>query len=470
MANIYGRRSVLISPASPIIIRTKSGESVNVASDYAAYELSHQLRTIPQRSTVIKTLSQQFPRVSTLTESLTGIQALNMTPFSVLGNFDYVTGVWGGPDVEHIAQDSRVLSIWPDTMSKHILTYPAAAPDYTYSVQVTPSETMYFTSMQEVRHLVGADVANSQGYDGTGVNAVVIDTGGHKSNPMTRRLVKQTAIPGLYTDENGHGEWCVSALGGKKATDHTFSELNKTKSPVVNEGIAPNSNIIEIKALDMVVGSGTDSWLLRGLSMALSDKADVVSCSWGGTPSTSTAETDPYYVPMSKLQESGAVTCVASGDSGPTPASLDSPGSLPNVLTVGAVNAVTNTFSSQFGTAGVVSGFSSRGPAYGTIIKPDTVSYGAIIDAAISPVLAFSYTHIPHGYQAIAGTSQATPIVAGLVTLMKQLYAKMGKQLTLTEVMRMLSKMGHTKNNNDGYGMLTWSMISSWVDTEYGGI
>lgn len=467
MANIYARRDILITAASPIIMQTKSGESLNVADDYKDIELSHRISTLTDKSTIVKSLSKQFPRISTLSNTVTGMNVLNSTPFTVMGAFDYITGVWSGPDVERIAQDNRVLSIWRDNANRHILSYPYASPDYTYNVPVTPTETMYFTSMQEVRHLVGADVANSQGYTGSGVNAVVVDTGGHKDNPMTTRLVKQTAISGLYTDENGHGEWCVSALGGKKAEDITFTGLNRSKSPVINEGIAPDCNITEVKSLDLLVGTGTDSWLLKGLSMALADKADIVSCSWGGTPDTSTAETDVYYTPMQKLKESNAIVCVASGDSGPSKATLDSPGSLPNVLTVGAVNAVTNNFSSSFGNAGEVSGFSSRGPAYGTIIKPDVVSYGAIIDSAISPILSFSYTHVSHAYQAIAGTSQATPIVAGLLTLMKQAYAKMGKTLTLDEVMKMLSKLGHAKNNNDGYGLLTWDMISRWMSSQY---
>lgn len=468
MADIYARRSILTSPASPIIIQTYPGQSVSVGRDFKNIELSHKLSTLSDRSSILRGISQQFPRVGSMANTVSGMNVLSMTPFSVMSNIDYVTGVWSGTDVENIAQDPRVKAIWKDGVNRHISSYPIAGADYTYSVPQSSGQRMYFTSMDEIRRLVGADVANSQGYSGSGVNATVIDTGGHKSNPMTTRLVKKSAIPGLYTDENGHGEWCVSALGGTRARDTVFTGMNPGKKPVYNEGIAPKSNITEIKSLDLVVGSGTDSWLLRGLSMALSDGADVVSCSWGGSPTTSSQQSDPYYAPMQKLEESGAVVCVASGDSGPTAASCDSPGTLSSVLTVGAINAVTNTFSSQFGRAGDISGFSSRGPAYGHDIKPDTASYGAIIDSAISPILSFSYTHVAHDYQAIAGTSQATPIVAGLVTLMKQLYReKLGKTLTTSEVKAMLSQLGHTKNNNDGWGMLTWDMVEKWVQSQY---
>ena len=463
MAKVYARNSIFVRAASPIIIQTKPGQSSALAADYENIELSHRLNSVFMSSAVSELT--RFPRVASAMNFVSGVRAMSTTNFNVLRNFDYVTGVWAGPDVMDIAQDPRVLSIWEDNQ-RRILSYPYASPQYTYSVPYSKGQRMYFTSMQEVRRLVGADVANSMGYTGKGINAVVVDTGGHISNPMTTRLVKQTAIPGVMTDENGHGEWCVSALGGTKATDRTFSQLNPSQPPVVNEGIAPGCGITEIKALDLVVGTGTDSWLLKGLDMAISDKADVVSCSWGGTPTTETPQTDPYYAPMQTLQSNNAIVCVASGDSGPDPATCDSPGTLPNVLTVGAVNAVTNTFESQFGQAGEVSGFSSRGPAYGTMIKPDTVSYGAIIDSAISPILAFSYTHVAHEYQAIAGTSQATPIVAGLMVLMKQMYKNAGKTLNLTDVKKMLSQLGHEKNNNDGWGMVTWPMIQTWAASE----
>lgn len=471
MTVIVTDTSILSSPASPIIFKTKSGTANSVAQDYYDIELSHQ--SLRRGGGPASRLYNDVTSLSIPTSILLQNKGLpTMTSFAIMPDFDYVVGVWGGPDVLDIASDSRVETMWRDTVSKRILStgipYAIAGPDYTYSVKTSRSAVMNFTSLQEIRRLVGADVANSKGYTGKGVNAVDIDTGGHKLNPMTTRLKKYTTIPGFYTDECSHGEWTASAMGGTKATDRTFSRANPTKQPVVNEGMAPESNLMEIKSLGFVVGTGSDSMLLKGLAMALSLKADTVNCSWGGTVSSTTPELDPYYIPMQKLKDSNAIVCVASGDSGPGTGTCDSPGSLPNVLTVGSINAVSNA-QSMFGKAGYASGFSSRGPVYGQSIKPDTTSYGAIIDGAIGPVLDASYTHVVHSYQAIAGTSMSTPIVNGLVTLMKQLYRDtIGVPLTLDEIFKMLSSMGHKKNNTDGWGMLTWPMIEEWVKLKYG--
>ena len=63
----------------------------------------------------------------------------------------------------------------------------------------------------------------------------------------------------------------------------------------------------------------------------------------------------------------------------------------------------------------------------------------------------------------------ATPHVAGLVTCMAQLYReKMGKELTMEEIRRMMAELGHEKRTDDGYGLINWNMVESWVSTTYG--
>ena len=63
----------------------------------------------------------------------------------------------------------------------------------------------------------------------------------------------------------------------------------------------------------------------------------------------------------------------------------------------------------------------------------------------------------------------ATPIVAGLVTLMRQAHKKLlGKVLTVDEVKQMLSTFGHEKSNVDGWGAITWDMYEQWLSTQYG--
>lgn len=464
--------SIFTRAISPIIIKTAPGSTAAVARDYRQYELTQRA---PSRSRFMSVGSSVIaPNIGPIANLLATEFSTPLTLYGVFQKFNYIVGAWSGNDIMDIADDSRVLQVWNDRIDKRILTYeklyipyPVADEAYTYSVvSGRNGQRMYFTSLQEIRHLVGADVANQKGYNGAGVNAVVADTGGARHNPMLHNMIKQTAIPGIHVDENGHGSWVASALAGKEAKDHVFSLSNQGKPPVINQGMAPGSNLTQIKCLGFVVGQGSDSMLLRSLHMALGDKADVLNVSWGGSITSAEPQDDPFYDPMQVLMDSNTIVSAASGDSGPNAGTCDTPGALPNVLSVGSINAVSN--GQPYGAAGEVSDFSSRGPAWGEI-RPDTVSYGAIVDGAITPVLDASYTHVVHQYQALAGTSQAAPVVSGLMAIMKQIYRqKVKKELNLVEVKTMLSQMGHAKSNADGWGLLTYGMIEDWISTQYG--
>lgn len=462
--------SILTRAISPVIIQTTPGDAPAVARDFHQYELSH---IAPFNDKIGKYVGRMVaPRTFSILDAFGSGFTTPFTSFAVIQRFNYIVGAWSGPDIETMAQDSRIMRIWEDRMNCRILgfeqpsmPYSPASENYTYSVTSgRNNQRMYFTSMEEVRRLIGADIANQKGYAGQGINAVVTDTGGQRRNPQLLHMTKQTVIPGFIADENNHGTWTASALGGTRAVDHTFTLMNRNKAVVINEGVAPGVNLTEIKCLGFLVGTGTNSMLLKSLDMAISDKAQVVNVSWGGPPTAKTPQDDPFYVPMETLKDMDAIVCAASGDSGQ--GLVDSPGALPNVLTVGGINAVSNA-QSMFGSAGEVSGFSGGGEIYGEV-KPDTAGYAAIIDSAIGPVLDASYTHVVHNYGAIAGTSMSAPIVAGLMAIMYQIYRQeLNRNLTLDEVKTMLSKLGHEKSTYDGWGMVTFPMIQQWLSTEY---
>ena len=233
--------------------------------------------------------------------------------------------------------------------------------------------------------------------------------------------------------------------------------------------MAPLCGLLAIKALDFVIGTAPTSILLSGLAMALEQKVDVLSLSWGSPVSTQTPEADPFYPAMQALDAAGILVFAAAGNAGPGPGTLDSPGALPQPVTVGAWNAVENSFNAMFGPAGEVSGFSSRGPAPWGATKPDCVAPGAIIDSGVSAFsqMAVSYTQRPHEANAIAGTSMATPQAAGMGVLMRQAHAKLlGRVLTNAEVKAMLEALGKPQDNSSGSGPLTWDLYRQWLSTQ----
>ena len=80
-----------------------------------------------------------------------------------------------------------------------------------------------------------------------------------------------------------------------------------------------------------------------------------------------------------------------------------------------------------------------------------------------------SYTGVVHPFQAMAGTSMATPHIAGLVTLMRQAHRQLlGKVLTVDEVKEVLKSSGIEKTNDYGWGPLTWDLYLNYLETTYG--
>ena len=433
----------------PAIIETDDPQNIQ----------QYDMFNLVKPKTVFDVISRLYP---------TEYDPFNAIPNGYYKEFGYYIGLFNIIDLSALYDNKIAKNVW-EVGRKKILALPyVTSPDGIFSVTKSLWRApLYFTSTYWTRQLIGADKANAQGFNGEGVTTIVIDTGGTKFNRQTPQLQKHTAMYGNDVDSIGHGEWCASCIAGRTVTDDTFTALERR--PVVCEGIAQACNIVEIKALDYVEGSGTDAELIRALSLALQYGADVISCSWGGSENIKSPEEDPFYKPLQTLVDNDVIPVFAAGNSGPQPMTLGSPGWLPQALTVGSYNAVDNSQVSSFGPAGEVSNFSSRGPTPWGDIKPDTVAPGAIIDSGITGWMMGSYTGIVHPFQAIAGTSMATPHIAGLVTLMRQAHRQLlGLTLTVNEVKEILKSSGIQKTNDYGWGPLTWDLYTNYLSTQYG--
>ena len=445
----------IVSPLIPAIVETSDHENVR------QYDLFHLVKP----ASLVQQLLAIYPNP---------YDPLNAMPSAYLKDFGLYLGIFSGPDLEFLHDSGIASNVW-ESGFKRISAFPYVTDENgIFTVQRSSWKgPLTFTSTYWVKKLVGADVANSKGFSGQGVRVAVVDTGGTTSL-QTYRARRYTAVDQNYADDIGHGAWCISAAVGSRAVDHTFTQLEH--KPVVCEGMAPLADGIAIKALDYVVGTGTDAQLLHALHMAYTLGADVVSCSWGGSASGLQQPQDSvFYKPTKIMVDSGQVVVFAAGNSGPKANTIDDPGDLPDVLTVGAYNAVDNSSKSAFGLAGMVAGFSSRGPTNWGAVKPDIVMPGAIIDSAIQGWMSGSYTGIVHPYQSIAGSSMSTPIAAGLIACMRQAHKKLtGETLTVPEIKSMMSLVGAAawnitqKSNNYGWGPLTWDIYEAWLKEKYG--
>jgi serine protease AprX len=235
-------------------------------------------------------------------------------------------------------------------------------------------------------------------------------------------------------DDNGHGTFVTNVLAG--------SGLVSNKKYM---GIDPCANIIAIKALDANGETGVIN-ILKAMQWVLDNKQKynikVVCMSFGSVVLT---KNDPLIIGAEALWNNGITVVAAAGNSGPETNTIKSPGASSKIITVGAINDNRMQGGVDYSKLEIAD-FSSRGPALNNF-KPDVVAPGVNI------VSGCSYKLNKKHYDTMSGTSVATPIVAGVCSL---LLAK-NEYLSPNDVKHILLnntiKLG-TDRNSEGLGLI----------------
>jgi len=253
---------------------------------------------------------------------------------------------------------------------------------------------------------IGAPTAWAAGFDGTGAEVGIIDTGIDDKHPDLRDQIAAARSfvpegspgggdPDVVTDRHGHGTHVASIVAGTGAA-----------SGGRYKGVAPGARLSIAKALDDS-GNGQMSEIIAAMQwQAETRRVRVVSMSLGTSP---TDGTDPLSQAANELTaEHGTLFVVAAGNSGPDHSTVAAPGSATAALTVGAVDS-----------ADKVADFSSRGPRVGEVptIKPEITAPGVRIVAARAAGTAMGGP-VDDDYTAASGTSMATPHVAAAAGIM----------------------------------------------------
>ena len=270
---------------------------------------------------------------------------------------------------------------------------------------------------------------------GNEVSIAYIDTGiaPHADFKLVRnRIIKFVDLINEKTnayDDNGHGTFVAGVGSG-----------NGALSGGKYRGIAPNSNIVSIKALDKH-GEANATKILEAMQWVYDNNLEynikVVCMSFGSEP---LGFNDPIMKGAEALWRKGIVIVSAAGNSGPDYQTIKSPGISPRVITVGGMND--NRFDEEYKEEFFeIAKFSSRGPAFNKF-KPDIVAPSVDINSCSNK----------ESYTKLSGTSVATPMIAGLCALA---YEK-NKYLKPDQIKRALlaSSNGITYNRNlEGYGL-----------------
>jgi subtilisin family serine protease len=324
-----------------------------------------------------------------------------------------VRGTLDGDDLEQLRKRPEVMEVWVDTPIAPFQDpaephpQPAEQGEGMAACPIPPCDCSPGTprgTIADVAVYLGANDIWTRGFRGTGIVVGVLDGGitaqGRpvKSGETTRRIPR--VIGGWPADWGTEaGQW--GEHGNMCATDVL--------------GMAPDAQLYDFRIAGTGGSPGTISRALQAFQWAIDrhridGTPHVLTNSWGIFQETwdATYARNPNHPFTRKVVEAineGILVLFAAGNCGDTcpdgrcgpdigpGRSIWGANGHPMVMTVGAVNK-----NEEF------VGYSSRGPAALDPNKPDFCSI----------------THFTGYFTSDSGTSAATPILAGIVALMKQ--------------------------------------------------
>ncbi|KAF5988209.1 putative alkaline protease (oryzin) [Fusarium bulbicola] len=242
---------------------------------------------------------------------------------------------------------------------------------------------------------------------GEGITAYVVDTGIKVDHTEFegRATFGANFINNVDDDENGHGSHVAGTIGGA-----TF-------------GVAKNVDLVAVKVLD-ASGGGSNSGVLQGMQFVIDDAKKknrvgkaVMNMSLGGDFSQAINRA------IEALFNAGVVPVVAAGNEN-RETSLTSPGSAPNAITVGAIDAATDERAD----------FSNFGPevdVYAPGVNVLSVGIKSTTDTAT-----------------LSGTSMASPHVAGLAAYLMGFQKLDGPAQVASLVKSLAGQTGAKVKNN----------------------
>lgn len=304
----------------------------------------------------------------------------------------------------------------------------------------------YISSQSYVTALVDKSrkilIDNEIKLTGKNINICFIDTGIAMHLDFTLKKNKILKFIDLYNnidipyDDNGHGTFVSSVASGSGLLSN-----GKYK------GIAPNSNIISIKALDGN-GEANATKILEAMQWVYDNckKYDIkiVCMSFGSEP---LGYNDPIMKGAEALWNKGIIVVAAAGNSGPKKATIKSPGISSRIITVGALDDHRSEYEDLESNHFDIAEFSSRGPAF-RLYKPDIVA----------PAVDICCCSYKGDYTTLSGTSVATPMIAGLIALILECKPKLKPDYVKRLLLSSCKPITYDRNL-EGYGYPVMSEI-----------
>ena len=280
------------------------------------------------------------------------------------------------------------------------------------------------TLMDVSRPLIGADqVENNLGFDGSGVDVAVLDTGVDFLHPALAPVMgtQQDFTSEGIGDFVGHGTHCAGTIA---SNDRTF------------RGVAPGATVHDYKLMSNNGSGGgttTSTIAVAAIQQAVADGRDVLSNSWGFSHAdgnwTCADGTCVLCTAADAAMNSGVIFVVAAGnenndDCKTYDTHLRCPGHATLPITVAGTDDTDAMYAS-----------SSLGPTADGRAKPDIAAPGVSIQSCEAGTSNFV---------SMTGTSMACPHIAGVCALMLEKNGSLTPGDVKAILMRTAVNVGHT--------------------------
>lgn len=266
---------------------------------------------------------------------------------------------------------------------------------------------------RQITNVLEADKLWNLGITGTGVKVAVFDTGLSINHKHFKKIKERTNWTNEKTldDVLGHGTFVAGVIASNREC----------------LGFAPDAELHIFRVFTNKQVSYT-SWFLDAFNYAIMKKINILNLSIGGPDFMDT----PFVDKVWELTANNVIMVSAIGNDGPLYGTLNNPADQMDVIGVGGID-----FDDQ------IARFSSRGmttwelpQGYGRV-KPDIVTYGAYVRGS----------NINGGCRVLSGTSVASPVVAGAITLVMSGVLHMGDLINPASMKQALIHSAHRLPN-----------------------
>ena len=293
------------------------------------------------------------------------------------------------------------------------------------------------------------DAAQALGYTGAGVKVAFIADGLDPDNPDFIRANGQHVFID-YEDFSGTGtnaptdgaeafldSSSIAAQGREVYNVANYGVGLSTPCRIRILGVAPGASLVGLN----VFGSANeafDSVFLEAINYAVNhDHVNVINESFGDNPFPDTASLDLTKMADDAAVKAGVTVTVSSGDAGPTD-TIGSPATDPNIISAGA--STTYRIYAQTGIGGItapgvkgfidnnISGLSSGGLAQNAstvdVVAPGDLNWALCTPDPAKFAACTNFAGQPASVELQGGTSEASPLTAGVAALVIQAYRK----------------------------------------------